>query len=88
VQALFALEAMARAGREAGDWDFAAWAAAEMRAHDPQYGGTHYALGLVAEHNGNSAAAQAAFAEAQRLWSKADPDFPELQAVRTRQTRK
>jgi tetratricopeptide (TPR) repeat protein len=86
VQALFALEAMARAAREAGDWEVAAWAAAEMRAHDPQYGGTHYALGLVAEHNGNTAAAQAAFAEAARLWSRADPDFPELRAIRNRRT--
>ena len=88
VQALFALEAMARAAREAGDWDFAGWAATEMRSHDPQYAGTHYALGLVAEHNGNVAGAQTSFAEAERLWSRADASLPELQAVRSRRTRK
>ena len=46
-QALFTLESIARAAREVGDWDFAAWAAGQMLEHDPDYGGTHYALGLV-----------------------------------------
>jgi tetratricopeptide (TPR) repeat protein len=84
VQALFTLEAIARAAREAGDWELAAWAATEMRGHDPRYGGSHYALGLLAEHNGNRLAAEAAFAEAERLWSKADPNLPELREVRLR----
>ena len=44
-QALFTLESIARAAREVGDWDFAAWAAGQMQEHDPNYGGTQYALG-------------------------------------------
>jgi hypothetical protein len=88
VQALFTLEAMARAARESGDWELAAWAAMEMRSHDPGYGGSHYALALLAEHNGNGPAAEAAFAEAERLWSKADQGLPELQEIRLRRNKK
>ena len=40
-QALFTLEAIARAAREVGDWDFAAWAARQMLEHDPNYAGSH-----------------------------------------------
>ncbi len=84
VQALFTLESMARTGRDAGDWDTAAWAASEMAAHDPDYAGTHYALGLVAEHNGDRRAARTAFALAERYWAKADPGLPELVVIRKR----
>jgi hypothetical protein len=83
-QTLFALEAMARAGREAGDWELAGWAAEQMRQHDAGYAGTHYALALVAEHNGQARQARAAFALAAQLWSKADPDLPELKEARQR----
>jgi len=79
VQALFTLEAIARTAREEGDWEFAAWAAQQMLEHDPNYAGTHYALGLVARHNGNRAAARAAFDRARMLWAEADPGLPELQ---------
>jgi len=87
VQALFTLESMARVAREAGDWATAAWAAGEMAAHDPNYAGTHYALGLVAEHNGDRRAAQSSFALAERYWAKADPSLPELLAIRQRTRR-
>ena len=70
-QTLFALEAMARAAREVGDWTTAAWAAGEMSAHDPNYAGTHYAIGLTAEHNGDTRAARAAFTLAEKYWAKA-----------------
>ena len=46
-QALFTLEAIARAAREVGDWDLAGWAARQMAEHDPNYAGAHYALALV-----------------------------------------
>ncbi len=82
VQALFTLESIARAAREVGDWDFAIWAAGQMREHDPAYGGTHYALGLVAQHNGDRDGARAAFEAAQRSWKDADPDLAELQVIR------
>ena len=87
VRALFALESMGRVAREAGDWTTAAWAASEMAAHDPNFAGTHYALGLVAEHNGDARAARSAFALAERHWPAADPGLPELVAVRQRTRR-
>lgn len=83
-QALFALEATARAARESGDWEFAGWAAGAMREHDPNYAGTHYALALVAEHNTQAQAARDAFARAEALWRRADPDLPELREIRGR----
>jgi tetratricopeptide (TPR) repeat protein len=71
-QALFTLEAIARAAREVGDWDFAAWAARQMLEHDPRYAGSHLALALVAEHNGDAATARAERALVAKYWSAAD----------------
>jgi tetratricopeptide (TPR) repeat protein len=84
VQALFALEAMARAARAVGDWDLAGRMAAQMIAHDPAYAGSHYAAALVAERNDDAATARAEFALAQKYWAKADPDLPELAEIRKR----
>lgn len=83
-QALFRLEAMARAAREAGDWELAERVALALRDHDPSYAGTHYALGLVAEHNGDQAGARDAFAAAADAWRHADRDLPELLDVKKR----
>jgi tetratricopeptide (TPR) repeat protein len=83
-QALFTLEAIARAAREVGDWEFSAWAANQMLEHDPKYAGTHYALALVAEHRGDARAARAEFARAQEYWGRADADLPELREIRSR----
>jgi tetratricopeptide (TPR) repeat protein len=49
-QALFALEAMARAARENGDWELAVSVARQMREQDPNYSGTQAALTLAARH--------------------------------------
>ena len=81
-QALFTLEAIARTARDAGEWDLAAWAAGQMLEHDPNYAGTHFALGLVAQHKGDAAASRAAFALAKRYWANADADLPELKQLR------
>ena len=81
-QALFTLEAIARAAREVGDWELAAWGARQMIEHDANYAGAHYASALVAQHNGDGATAKAEFAAAAKLWSKADPDLPELKVIR------
>jgi tetratricopeptide (TPR) repeat protein len=81
-QALFTLEAIARTARESGDWQFAAWAAQQMLEHDPNYAGTHYALGLVARHNGNQPSAREEFDRARALWAHADPGLPELQDLK------
>jgi tetratricopeptide (TPR) repeat protein len=74
-EALFQLEYVARVAREASDWTLAESAAREMIAHDPSYAGGYFALGLVAEHQGNTPAAKQEFATAQRLWSKADSNL-------------
>jgi tetratricopeptide (TPR) repeat protein len=81
-QALFTLEAIARKARQSGYWDLASWAAQQMLEHDPNYAGTHYALGLVARHNRNPASARAEFDRARTLWADADPGLPEMQDVK------
>ena len=81
-QALFTLESLARAARAVGDWDLAGRMARQMLEHDPHYAGSHYAMGLVAEHDGDVAKAAAEFKQALALWSKADPDLPEVAEIR------
>jgi tetratricopeptide (TPR) repeat protein len=81
-EALFRLEGIARAARAAGDWDLAAYTAGQMNEHDPNYAGTHLALGLVAQHEERLADAARAMSEAVRLWKNADPDLPELAEAR------
>jgi tetratricopeptide (TPR) repeat protein len=81
-QTMFAIEAAARAAREAGDWELAAWAATQMIEHDANYAGAHLAQALVAEHNGDSKTAAAELERVRQLWSSADPDLPELQRNR------
>jgi hypothetical protein len=71
-QTLFSIEAIARAAREVGDWDLAAWAARQMVEHDPNYAGTHRALELVAEHAGDAATAGAERALVEKYWKNAD----------------
>ena len=77
-QTLFTLEAIARAAREVGDWELAAWTADQMRDHDPHYAGTHYALMLVAEHNGDAQTARSERTLFEKYWKDADRDLPEL----------
>jgi tetratricopeptide (TPR) repeat protein len=82
--ALFTLESIARAAHEVGDWDLAGWAARQMRDHDPNYAGSHYALALVAEHQGDAATARSEFGQAATCWKNADRDLPELQRIGNR----
>ena len=81
-QSLFRLEALARSARQVGDWSLAARMAQLMLEHDPDYAGTHYALGLVAQHDGNTATAQREFALVLKAWANADKDLPELAIAR------
>ena len=76
-QALFTIEAIARAARDVGDWELAAWAGRQMVEHDPNYAGSHYALALVAEHKGDAAAARSERALVSKFWKNADPDLSE-----------
>jgi hypothetical protein len=78
-QATFTLESIARAAREATDWDLAGWAANQMIEHDPNYAGGHFAAGLAAEHNGERDRARKEFELAKRYWSHGDADLAELQ---------
>jgi tetratricopeptide (TPR) repeat protein len=77
-QSLFRLEALARAARSVGDWTFAARLSQLMLEHDPNYAGTHYALGLVAQHDGNAATARRELDLAVKAWANADRELPEL----------
>jgi len=73
-QTLFTIEAIARAARDTGDWELAAWAARQMQEHDPNYAGSHDALALVAEHRGDTHTARAERALVDKYWKNADPD--------------
>lgn len=77
IQALFTIETIANTARRAGDWELARIATENMLDHDPAYGGTHYAVALLAEHQGDKAKMASALARARELWAKADKDFPE-----------
>lgn len=79
-QGLFHLEFLCRVARNAGDWGLAAEMAEAMSERAPDYAGSHYALGLIARHNGNSQAAAQEFATAEMLWREADAVLPELVA--------
>ncbi|MEW6126992.1 MAG: hypothetical protein AB1757_08135 [Acidobacteriota bacterium] len=81
-QALFQLEAIARVAREVGNWELAEFITAQMLDHDANYGGAHYAMALVYEHQGDKAKAIAALTLAEKLWSDADTDLPELAAIK------
>lgn len=80
-QALFRLESIARTGREVGAWKLSEFTARQMMEHDPAFAGSHFALALVAEHQGDVATSRQEFAAAEKLWSRADPDLPELARV-------
>lgn len=80
-QSLFRLEALARAARAVGDWPFAARLAQLMLEHDPNYAGTHLALALVAQHDGNMATARREAELAAKLWAGADKDLAELKTI-------
>jgi tetratricopeptide (TPR) repeat protein len=80
--ALFELESIARAARNANDWELAGYTAQQMLDHDSSYAGSHFAAALVAEHADDTAAAAREFAAAAKLWSTADPALPELARIR------
>lgn len=79
--ARFELEAIAKTARENGDWSLSESIAKAMIQHDATYAGGYFALGLAAEHAGHSAQAREQFAAAEKYWSKADKDLPELRRI-------
>ena len=80
-QALFRLESMARSAREVGDWDLAEFTAKQMLDHDAAYGGSHLAMALVLQHQGDTAGAAREFEAARKGWRDADPDLAELKII-------
>jgi tetratricopeptide (TPR) repeat protein len=76
VTTLFSLEAIVRTSSSVGDWPVLQEFAEQMRELDSTYPGTRYALGLLAEHAGDRAAASTRYQEAVTGWADADPDFP------------
>ncbi len=84
--ALFRLESIARIAREADDWDLAEFTARQMLEHDQAYASSHYALALVTEHEGDVMTTHEELTAAEKLWSKADPDLPELARLRRKLT--
>jgi tetratricopeptide (TPR) repeat protein len=82
INALFPLEFIAQMAREYGDWNLAEFTARQMIDHDPSYAGGYYALGLAAEHSGETASARRQFQMAEKLWGAADPDLPQLVRLR------
>ena len=81
-QALIQLESIALRARDMQEWALAELTAQEMIQLDPSYAGGYYALGLAAENQKDSVLAGQQFAVAERLWSEADRDLPELQVLR------
>jgi len=79
--ARFELESLALCARQYGDWNFSESIARDMIQHDATYAGGYFALGLAAEHSGHSAQAREQFAAAEKFWSKADKDLPELRRI-------
>ncbi|HVH71376.1 MAG TPA: tetratricopeptide repeat protein, partial [Candidatus Dormibacteraeota bacterium] len=79
--ARFELDSLARSARESGDWKLSESIARDMIQHDATYAGGYFALGLAAEHAGHSAQAREQFAAAEKFWSKADRDLPELRRI-------
>ncbi len=77
-QGLFHLEFLSGVARTAGDWRLASQLASAMYTRAPDYAGSHYALALVAQHNGDSQTAAREFSAAAALWSEADSDLREL----------
>jgi tetratricopeptide (TPR) repeat protein len=81
-QALFQMEAITKTAREIGDWDLAEYATTQLKEHDANYAGTHFALALLAEHKGDKATAREELKLAEKLWGDADKDLLELAQVK------
>jgi tetratricopeptide (TPR) repeat protein len=79
--ARFELESIGQTSRQAGDWDLAEFTAQQMIQHDPSYAGGYFAMGLALQHSGDGAKARQQFAMAEKFWSKADKDLPELERI-------
>jgi tetratricopeptide (TPR) repeat protein len=83
-QGLFRLESIGRVAVASSAWDIAAETAADMEAHDPRYGGTHYLQALVAEHQQDPKRMKEHLRLAADAWKDGDADFADLIDIRAR----
>jgi tetratricopeptide (TPR) repeat protein len=84
IQGLFALERINRAARAIGDWGVATQFANLMMERAPEYAGTHYAVALSAQHNGDRQKAATELSLAAKAWANADMNLPELKDLQKR----
>lgn len=80
--ALFQLQFIGQVALQSGNWNLADFTARQMIEHDPNYAGGYYALGLTAEHSGNTSSARRQFQMAEKLWVNADSDLSQLVLLR------
>jgi len=78
-QGLFRLELLASLARENDHWQIAGELSELMLTIDPYYGGSHYALAVVARHNQDLELARREFTSAEKYWAHADKQLPQLQ---------
>jgi tetratricopeptide (TPR) repeat protein len=87
-QGLFRLESIGRTAVALEAWSIAAETAADMTAHDPNYGGTHYLQSLVARNAGDERREQHALQRALEAWRGGDSNFADLADVQRRLARR
>jgi hypothetical protein len=52
-----------------------------MLEHDESYGGSHLAMALVLDHDGDTEGVTRELSAAKRYWQDADRDLAELRAI-------
>lgn len=67
--ALFQLELVDHLAVQFKAWDLAQFTAGQLQEHAPDYGGTHWALAQVAQHEGNESVARREIELATKAWS-------------------
>jgi tetratricopeptide (TPR) repeat protein len=80
--ALLQLASIAQVARQMGHWELAEYTAQQMIQHAPNCASGYFALGLVLEHAGDKGKSRQEFLTAEKFWSRADRDLPELGQIR------
>ena len=70
---LFMLEFIFSIATQRGDWDLAKLTSAQMQEHAPDYGGTHFALYKIAEHERDWLKAQRELEIVKAAWNGSLP---------------
>jgi tetratricopeptide (TPR) repeat protein len=81
IQGLYELERINRAARASGDWQVASQFANFMMDRAPEYAGSHYAVALSAQHDGDKQRENAQFTLALKAWEHADADLAEIREL-------